>query len=90
MRCVPVSFDVRPHMQDNPNAAAVNALLAELSSVLCFSKAARDSGSFITLAKDVDGFTDRVFVTEGMDPRGDSALREKVRARVSRRLGSED
>jgi len=75
-------------MQDTLNSA-VNALLAELSSVLGFSMAARHSESFIILAKDVDGFTDRVFVVEGMDPRGDSALREKVRARVSRRLGSE-
>jgi hypothetical protein len=76
-------------MQDTPNASD-NALLAELSSVLGFSMAARDSESFISLAKDVDGFTDSVFVAEGMDPRGDLALREKVRARVSKRLGSED
>jgi hypothetical protein len=76
-------------MQAMPNAA-VNALLAELSSVLGFSMAARDSESFLTLAKDVDRFTDRVFVAEGMDPHGDSALREKVRAHVSKRLGSED
>jgi hypothetical protein len=76
-------------MQYTPHAA-VTALLAELSAVLGFSMAARDSESFITLAKDVDGFTDRVFVAEGMDPHGDSTLREKVRARVLKRLGSED
>ena len=70
--------------------AVVNDLLTELSSVLGFSMAARDSESFLALAKDIEGFTDRVFVVEGMDPRGDSALRENVRARVSRHLGSGD
>lgn len=84
-----LTANVKPHMQAMSNAV-VNDLLTELSSVLGFSMAARDSESFLALAKDIEGFTDRVFVVEGMDPRGDSALRENVRARVSRHLGSGD
>ncbi|MFG1798408.1 hypothetical protein [Nocardia sp. NPDC049149] len=32
--------------------------------------------------KDVDSFTDAVFVAEGMDPSGDKRLRELVRQKV--------
>jgi hypothetical protein len=82
----PFMSNVKPHMQDMSSATAVNALLAELSSVLGFSMAVRDGESFMSLVEDIEGFTDRVFFVEGVDPCDDTKLREQVRARVARHL----
>lgn len=38
--------------------------------------------------RDVDAFTDAVFVAEGLDPRLDTRLRRQVRERVARHFGA--
>lgn len=66
---------------------AVSALLAELSSALGFSLAARAEETFVHLANDVEAFTDQVLVEEGLETGTNEALKEQVRTRVSKYLG---
>ena len=41
-----------------------------------------------TPPRDVDAFTDAVFVAEGLDPRGDHRLRRQVQERITRHFGA--
>jgi hypothetical protein len=70
------------------SAPVVNSLLAQLSSELGFSIAARMRDDFIPIGEDIDAFTDKVMVLEGMDPATHDALRARVRKLVAVRLSS--
>jgi hypothetical protein len=65
----------------------VERLLCEICEELGFSLPARDVAKFERLAgRGVDAFADEVFLVEGLDPRNDKSLRNKVRERVARHL----